>query len=300
MHTSLKLVVLNLLVLYVAVAHGTGDRIAQPAGISNNTEVLVVQARQYEHGEGVLQDRKKAVELYCQAARQGSSEGQYALGWVYANGRGVERNDGIAARLFEMAAAQKHVYAQRMLQFMSSPVNQKIQLPDCLNKKVYTRNTVTTSARFYIDRAILAIVEKLAPQYEIDPGLVLAVISVESGFNAQAVSSKNAQGLMQLIPATAERFQVKNIFDPEENIRGGMAYLRWLLAFFKGDVALVAAAYNAGEGAVEKHRGIPPYPETVKYVDKVLSRYNKTSHPYQPGVANRTSFIFASAAAAVQ
>ncbi|MCC6917074.1 transglycosylase SLT domain-containing protein [Nitrosomonas sp.] len=296
MRIHLKLAVLSLLTSYVAAVHGAGDRIAQPAGISNNTEMLVVQARQYEHGEGVSQNRKKAVELYCQAARRGSAEGQYALGWIYANGRGVERNDGIAARLFKMAAAQKHVYAQKMLQFMPSPVNQKIQLPGCLTKKTYTPNIVP--ARFHVDQTILAIVEKLAPQYEIDPGLVLAVISVESGFNTQAVSSKNAQGLMQLIPATAERFQVRNVFDPEENIRGGMAYLRWLLAFFKGDVALVAAAYNSGEGAVEKYRGIPPYPETVKYVDKVLSRYNKTSHPYQPGVVNRTSFIFASAVAA--
>ena len=154
------------------------------------------------------------------------------------------------------------------------------------------------SGQYRVDQTISALVEKLAPQYEIDPGLVLAVISVESGFNTQAVSSKNAQGLMQLIPETAERFQVKNAFDVEDNIRGGMAYLRWLLAFFKGDVALVAAAYNAGEGAVEKYRGVPPYPETVKYVDKILSRYNKTTHPFQPGVVSRTSFIFTSAAAA--
>lgn len=243
----------------------------------------------------MLQDREKAVELYCQAARQGSAEGQYALGWMYANGRGVERNDGIAARLFEMAAARKHADAQKLLRFMPLPDKRKVQLPNCLSRNVYVRTNITPN-KYYVDQSISALVEKLAPQYEIDPGLVLAVIAVESGFNTQAVSPKNAQGLMQLIPATAERFQVRDVFDPEENIRGGMAYLRWLLAFFKGDVALVAAAYNAGEGAVEKYRGIPPYPETVKYVDKIMSRYNKTSHPYQPGVVNRTSFIFASAA----
>ncbi|CAD86138.1 MAG TPA: transglycosylase SLT domain-containing protein [Nitrosomonas europaea] len=288
--------VLSFLVLHTAVAHSGRDiQAVRYAGVKGGGDILVAQARQYEHGEGVLQDREKAVELYCQAARQGSAEGQYALGWMYANGRGVERNDGIAARLFEMAAARKHADAQKLLRFMPLPDKRKVQLPNCLSRNVYVRTNITPN-KYYVDQSISALVEKLAPQYEIDPGLVLAVIAVESGFNTQAVSPKNAQGLMQLIPATAERFQVRDVFDPEENIRGGMAYLRWLLAFFKGDVALVAAAYNAGEGAVEKYRGIPPYPETVKYVDKIMSRYNKTSHPYQPGVVNRTSFIFASAA----
>ncbi|HNS58871.1 MAG TPA: transglycosylase SLT domain-containing protein [Nitrosomonas europaea] len=288
--------VLSFLVLHTAVAHSGRDiQAVRSAGVKGGGDILVAQARQYEHGEGVLQDREKAVELYCQAARQGSAEGQYALGWMYANGRGVERNDGIAARLFEMAAARKHADAQKLLRFMPLPDKRKVQLPNCLSRNVYVRTNITPN-KYYVDQSISALVEKLAPQYEIDPGLVLAVIAVESGFNTQAVSPKNAQGLMQLIPATAERFQVRDVFDPEENIRGGMAYLRWLLAFFKGDVALVAAAYNAGEGAVEKYRGIPPYPETVKYVDKIMSRYNKTSHPYQPGVVNRTSFIFASAA----
>ncbi len=288
--------VLSFLVLHTAVAHSGRDiQAVRSAGVKGGGDILVAQARQYEHGEGVLQDREKAVELYCQAARQGSAEGQYALGWMYANGRGVERNDGIAARLFEMAAARKHADAQKLLRFMPLPDKRKVQLPNCLSRNVYVRTNITPN-KYYVDQSISALVEKLAPQYEIDPSLVLAVIAVESGFNTQAVSPKNAQGLMQLIPATAERFQVRDVFDPEENIRGGMAYLRWLLAFFKGDVALVAAAYNAGEGAVEKYRGIPPYPETVKYVDKIMSRYNKTSHPYQPGVVNRTSFIFASAA----
>lgn len=299
MHIPLKwqwTVLLGFLTLHAASAYSGEDIQTMPsADVKGGSDVLIAQARQYEHGEGVLQDREKAVELYCQAARQGSAEGQYALGWMYANGRGVERNDGVAARLFEMAAARNHADAQKLLQFMPVPDKQKTRLPNCLSRNVYVRAN-TAPGKYYVDQSVSALVEKLAPQYEIDPGLVLAVIAVESGFNTQAVSSKNAQGLMQLIPATAERFQVKDVFDPEENIRGGMAYLRWLLAFFKGDVALVAAAYNAGEGAVEKYRGIPPYPETVKYVDKIMSRYDKTSHPYQPGVVNRTSFIFASAA----
>lgn len=291
-------VVLSYLTLHVAVAYsGEVSLRGITASAANSVDILVQQARQYEHGESVPLDREKAAELYCQAARLGSAEGQYALGWMYANGRGVERNDGTAASLFGMAAVQGHDYAQKMLKLMPLPADSQKRLPGCL-KKNSSIPSGAMSGQYRVDQTISALVEKLAPQYEIDPGLVLAVISVESGFNTQAVSSKNAQGLMQLIPETAERFQVKNAFDAEDNIRGGMAYLRWLLAFFKGDVALVAAAYNAGEGAVEKYRGVPPYPETVKYVDKILSRYNKTTHPFQPGVVSRTSFIFTSAAAA--
>jgi len=127
-------------------------------------------------------------------------------------------------------------------------------------------------------------VHKLAPQYAIDPKLVMAVISTESAFNPGAVSPKNAQGLMQLIPETAERFGVKKVFNPVENIKGGLAYLRWLLAFFQGDVSLVLAAYNAGERAVEKYRGIPPYPETRSYVRKITSVYRNATHPFDSGV----------------
>ena len=89
---------------------------------------------------------------------------------------------------------------------------------------------------------------------------------------------------MQLIPETAERFGVKKVFNPAENIRGGLAYLQWLLAFFEGDVPLVLAAYNAGERAVEKYRGIPPYAETRNYVKKITSVYRSANHSFDPGV----------------
>jgi soluble lytic murein transglycosylase-like protein len=98
------------------------------------------------------------------------------------------------------------------------------------------------------------------------------------------VSPKNAQGLMQLIPETAERFNVRKPFDPEQNIRGGMAYLRWLLAYFKGNVALVAAAYNAGEGAVNRYAGVPPYAETKGYVRRIRELFQKDEHPFDPSI----------------
>jgi soluble lytic murein transglycosylase-like protein len=112
----------------------------------------------------------------------------------------------------------------------------------------------------------------------------MAIIRTESNFNPGAVSPKNAQGLMQLIPETAERFNVRKPFDPEQNIRGGMAYLRWLLAYFKGNVALVAAAYNAGEGAVNRYAGVPPYAETKGYVRRIRELFQKDEHPFDPSI----------------
>jgi soluble lytic murein transglycosylase-like protein len=89
---------------------------------------------------------------------------------------------------------------------------------------------------------------------------------------------------MQLIPETAERFGVQRVFNPVDNIKGGLAYLRWLMAYFQGEVQLVLAAYNAGERAVERYRGIPPYEETRNYVRRITSMYKKLSHPYSSDV----------------
>ena len=133
-------------------------------------------------------------------------------------------------------------------------------------------------------RKIFDLVMKMAPQFKVEPQLALAIIAAESNFNSQALSPKNAQGLMQLIPQTSERFKVKTAFDPAQNIRGGLTYLRWLLAYFEGDVALVAAAYNAGEGKVERYRGVPPYQETRAYVQKILKAVGAQAHPFDASV----------------
>jgi soluble lytic murein transglycosylase-like protein len=107
-------------------------------------------------------------------------------------------------------------------------------------------------------------------EYRLDPALIKAVIHIESAFNERAVSSAGARGLMQLMPATASRFGVKNSYDPSENMYGGVQYLRWLYERFNGNLRFVLAAYNAGEGAVDKYKGIPPYKETQDYVKKVI------------------------------
>ena len=107
----------------------------------------------------------------------------------------------------------------------------------------------------------------------VSPALVLAVIGIESAGQSDAVSHAGAVGLMQLIPATAERFGVSDSTDPVQNIKGGVAYLDWLLKEFDNDPVMVLAAYNAGEGAVQKNGGVPPYAETRDYVPKVLAAW---------------------------
>ena len=114
-----------------------------------------------------------------------------------------------------------------------------------------------------------AIVERIAAEQSVPPELLHSVIQVESNYNPGAVSPKGAQGLMQLMPETARRFGVPNSFDPVENIQGGAKYLKYLLELYKGDYPSALAAYNAGEKAVAKYGGIPPYAETQNYVAQV-------------------------------
>jgi len=118
------------------------------------------------------------------------------------------------------------------------------------------------------------IIHEKASMYDLDPSLIKAVIKTESNWNSRAVSRKGAMGLMQLMPATAMEMNVQNPYDPEENIEGGIKYLRQLLERFNGDLTLALAAYNAGPKTVEKFGYVPPITETKHYVNKVLSLYN--------------------------
>lgn len=113
----------------------------------------------------------------------------------------------------------------------------------------------------------------------VDPRFIHAVIQQESKYNPKAVSSAGAQGLMQMMPATAERFGLKDPFDSTANVAAGTKYLKWLLERFNGDVSLALAGYNAGEGSVDKYQGVPPYSETQNYVKKIVTNYGKTYHP---------------------
>lgn len=257
---------------------------------------LRVEARAFEHGEGVPRNSAQAVSLYCQAARQGDAEAQFGLGWMYANGRGIARDDDMAAYFFSLAAQQGHQHAQVMLRFVGAP---RQTTPDCMRDLAAEAETVraeqrrmlalllqreTLNAATPAQRRVMELLFRLAPDYGVDPLLGLAVVRFESNFDPAAVSPKNAQGLMQLIPETSARFNVTKPFDPEQNIRGGLSYLRWLLAYFKGNVALVAAAYNAGEGAVNRYKGIPPYAETQDYVKRIMGAFKKDEHPYDASI----------------
>jgi soluble lytic murein transglycosylase-like protein len=129
------------------------------------------------------------------------------------------------------------------------------------------------------DHEIDLIILHAAQQFGVDPRLLHAVIWQESRYKADARSGAGAQGLMQMIPATAKRFNCDNAYDPQANVTAGAKYLRWLLERFDGDVALTLAGYNAGEGAVDKYNGVPPYNETQNYVRNIIARYGQTYHP---------------------
>lgn len=253
---------------------------AEPAAV--DLLALRNDARASENGEGQAKDPLRAARLYCDGARHGDAEAQFSLGWMYANARGLPRSDPTAAYFFRLAAAQGHVQAQNMLRFVGEAT---AETPECMKPPPSADDgdgafPVTSASQ----QKVLGLVRQLAPEYGVSPRLVMAVIKAESNFEATAVSPKNAQGLMQLIPETSLRFNVRKPFDPEQNIRGGLSYLRWLLAYFEGDVGLVAAAYNAGEGTVNRYRGVPPFAETREYVKRIISHFKDRAHPYDPAV----------------
>ena len=242
---------------------------------SASTDKLTQWGRRYEHGEGVSKDIDRAIRLYCKAAKKGGTTAHYHLGWIYAVGRNVARDEDLAAAWFYKAAKRKDPHAQRMLDRLGVTGKPKTKASCILsNGRPVGGGSYRITRKHPARGPIAKMVRQLAPQYGLDANLVLAVIEVESNFNPRALSPKNAQGLMQLIPATAERFGVNNVWDPEQNLRGGMAYLRWLMRHFKGDMSLALAAYNAGEGAVQRYGGIPPYKETQSYVKRIIGRLN--------------------------
>ena len=249
---------------------------------------LLALATSYEHGEGVPKDMAKAASLYCEAARAGNAEAQFSLGWMYANGRGVELDDSTAAALFTMAADQGHEYAQRMLQHVR-PASE--HLPACMTPEPEEPKFVVPADWPPHKRKVATLVQTLAPEYSVHPQLALAVIAAESNFDPRARSPKNAQGLMQLIPKTARRFGVKNTLDPKDNVRGGLAYLRWLLSYYRGDVVLALAAYNAGEKVVDRFRGVPPYPETQGYVRRIMATLRTVHHPFDDTLAEASPVL---------
>ncbi|HSC99281.1 MAG TPA: transglycosylase SLT domain-containing protein [Casimicrobiaceae bacterium] len=279
----------------VAVAAGDvnlGNGVPSAGDQQPATGERLARALAYEHGEGLPKDQRLAAALYCEAAVAGDAEAAFRLGWMYLNGRGVEHDDGTAAALFDLAVERGHQYARTA---RARIADARGVLPDCMRPIQPPTGIESMTAENddgsdpFVDlppdkQKVADVVNEVAPRYGIQPRLALAVIAVESNFNTLARSVKNARGLMQLIPATAERFNVRNPYDMRENVRGGVAYLRWLLAYYRGEVMLAAAAYNAGEGVVDRYRGVPPYPETREYVKRVMQLFRSERHPYDPTV----------------
>lgn len=305
-----QLVLLGLLPVWSAVAQAASSGPDWPKLIKAPAAVQADWATRYEHGEGVSQDYSRAMQLYCAAARRGHVPAQYQLGWMYANGRGVARNDAQAAAWFRLAAAKGDGPSRQMLARVNDPARtvraacaepvdpttRPLPKPSSPVRWAAPRRPAPSSpARARVE----ALVKHIAPRYGLEPSLVMAVIEAESGFNSQARSVKDAQGLMQLIPGTAQRFGVADPYDPVQNLHGGMAYLRWLLAYFRGDVRLTLAGYNAGEGAVVRYRGVPPYAETRAYVERITRAYGQLAHPpvapvARPGPWVQPSFLASS------
>lgn len=277
-------------VLLAVLALGVGPAVAGREESRMELTQLVEQALAYEHGEGVPRDLELAADLYCDAARAGSAEAMYNLGWMYANGRGVQRDDAYAATLFEMALFMGHGEAEKARRFVGAYNG---AAPDCLQSRaagwVFSARETWDTQKYLASlpeqkRKLVQLITTLAPRFSIEPRLALAVATTESNFDPNATSPKNAMGVMQLIPETASRFNVRDSYDPVQNIKGGLAYLRWLLAYYQGNVALAVAGYNAGEGAVDRYRGVPPYRETQNYVRRIMEFFQRKDHPFDASV----------------
>ena len=254
---------------------------------------MLERAVTFERSPDELEGEWQAAVLYCEASRLGSAEGQYRLGMLYAFGKGVPESRALAASLLSLAATQGHSEAQKMLETIDMTTT---QLPQCVVQAVLPEKAprpvvvVGGPKAGNIDRYVeglpeqkrwvVELVQTLSSWYRVDPKLILSIITAESNFEPKAKSPKAAMGLMQLIPQTAERFNVRNAYDATQNIKGGLSYLRWLLSYYRGDVTLAVAAYNAGEKAVDRYKGVPPYAETRQYVKRVMELYERTTHPF--------------------
>lgn len=295
------------------LAQGAAPALDTPTKTQRLTQLTEMGVR-YEHSEGVERDFSKALAFYCAAAREGHPDAMIRLGWMFANARGVPRDDAVAGTLFRKAAEMGSEIAGRLAELvranedklpacmtdkraqaaldLSLPVTPRTVLaitpPDSgptptLENPAQFRNGPTSIER----RKLVQLVTSQAREAKLDPRLVFAIIFAESNFDPLVRSPKGALGLMQLIPETAERFGVSDVWNPEQNIRGGIAYLKWLLSYFRGDVLLAIAGYNAGEGAVDKFRGIPPFSETMAYVQKIRALYPRDFHAFEPRLAMR-------------
>ena len=208
----------------------------------------------------------------------------------------------IAATLFAATSLHAQLYSYRnedgKLVITDRPIRKdgyklvKTYIPKRKVEEAEQRRSSGSRSKYVLSPSqIEGLVDPIAQSMSVDPDLVKAVIEVESSRDMRAKSHKGAMGLMQLIPDTAKRFGVDDPWDPRQNIRGGIRYLQYLLSYFAGDVDLVLAAYNAGENAVDRHGGVPPYRETRNYIRKVRLIYTTKDHPYGNAAKERSVLV---------
>ena len=179
------------------------------------------------------------------------------------------------------AGIYRYVDERGVIHFTNCPRDSKFKLylresKDDVGEEIRTLSLHYTKDSNHYD----SLISEFSQKYQVDFALIKAMIRAESGFNPSAISRKGAKGLMQLMPETAFRMNVSNVFNPKENIEGGVRYFKYLLSLFNNDLRLSLAAYNAGENLVSELRSIPPYRETVDYVRKVLNYYQS----YKPNL----------------
>lgn len=264
-HVRLLLVLASLLA--VTVSRAESSFVEAP-----RIQAALEQGLAAETGVGLRRNPALAIKFYCDAGTMGSSEGFFRVGRILAEGPEQLRNRPLGNAYLALAARLGHHSAAM---FHDAGVENAPLETEC-GRFVAALHAGRFDLEGYLSglsparQKISRLIQRLAEDYGIDARIALAIGLAESNLDSKAISPMNAQGVMQLIPATQERFGVKDPFDAEANIRGGLAYLRWLKARFGGDWERIAAAYNAGEGAVDRHEGVPPYRETRQYVRRVL------------------------------
>ncbi|MGU5727729.1 lytic transglycosylase domain-containing protein [Aeromonas jandaei] len=222
---------------------------------------------------------QKAIALYCVAASTGNPEGYFRIGRLLATGPASVRSAKMANSYLAMAMRLGNQQASRYYnpRVGNAPMGDQCGVGMRGGQGSYFALPSTPfNVEAYLARQspgkqkLATMLRHAAKRHQVDVRLVLAIAIAESNLESRAVSAKNAQGVMQLIPETQQRFGVTQPFDPAQNIKGGVSYLKWLDRRFDGDWVLISAAYNTGEKAVERYGGIPPYDETREYVKRVL------------------------------
>ncbi|WP_033137721.1 lytic transglycosylase domain-containing protein [Aeromonas finlandensis] len=268
---------LFLLLFLSLLLAGTPRAMAQGRDFRQAPKALTaIKQGQAAQQNGNLQ---RAIALYCVAASTGNPEGYFRIGRLLATGPASVRSARMANSYLAMAMRLGNQQAARYYNARvgNAPMGDQCGIGARGGQGSYFALPSTPfNLEAYLARQapgkqkLATMLRHAAKRHQVDVRLVLAIAIAESNLESGAVSPKNAQGVMQLIPETQQRFGVTRPFDPAQNIKGGVSYLKWLDRRFDGNWVLISAAYNAGEKAVERYGGIPPYDETREYVKRVL------------------------------